>query len=107
MKAKKHKPLTSQRTGKKRKTSTRRQRTTTTVTRTKTKKKPARTPVRAKTKAKSAKKIAPKAKIIPLRQYYITVSGEKISLDNELIRKYNLKAGDPLPFSGHKIFVEK
>jgi hypothetical protein len=105
MKAKKHKPLTSQRTGKQRKPSTRRQRNTTTVTRTKTKKKPAKTQVRAKTKA--AKKIAPKAKILPLRHYYITVSGEKISLDNELIRKYNLKAGDLLPFSGHKIFLEK
>jgi hypothetical protein len=105
MKAKKHKPLTSQRTGKQRKTSTRRQRNTTTVTRTKTKKKPAKKQVRAI--PKPAKKIAPKAKIIPLRQYYITVSGEKVSLDNELIRKYNLKAGDLLPFSGHKIFVEK
>ena len=105
MKAKKHKPLTSQRTGKQRKTSTRRQRNTTTVTRTKIKKKPAKKQVRAI--PKPAKKIAPKAKIIPLRQYYITVSGEKVSLDNELIRKYNLKAGDLLPFSGHKVFVEK
>jgi len=105
MKAKKPKPLTSQRTGKQRKPSTRRQRKTTAVTRTTTKKKPAKKQVIAK--PKSAKKIAPKAKIIPLRQYYITVSGEKVPLDNELIRKYNLKAGDILPFSGHKIFVEK
>jgi hypothetical protein len=105
MKAKKHKPLTSQRTKKQLKPSTLRQRNTTTEPRTKTKKKPAKNQVRVKTKP--VKKIASKVKIIPLRQYYITVSGEKVSLDNELIRKYNLKAGDLLPFSGHKIFVEK
>jgi len=50
---------------------------------------------------------APKKTNVPPQKYYITISGKKISLENELIKKYNLRAGDFLPFSHHKVFIEK
>jgi hypothetical protein len=105
MKAKKKKPLTAPRTRAQRKTS-----------KNKTPKKPA--PVNQKDKKtalkkklrgtdKSALRKAPKkTKVLP-QKYYITISGKKISLENELVKKYNLRAGDFLPFSHHKVFIEK
>jgi hypothetical protein len=83
---------------------------------TKTPKKPA--PVNRKNKKtvlkkklrgtdKSALREAPKKTKVPPQKYYITISGKKISLENEIIKKYNLRAGDFLPFSRHKVFIEK
>jgi hypothetical protein len=105
MKAKKKKPLTVPRTRAQRKSS-----------KNKTPKKPA--PVKRQDKKpalkkklrgtdKSALKETPKKPKVPLQKYYITISGKKISLENELIKKYNLRPGDFLPFSRHKVFIEK
>jgi hypothetical protein len=105
MKAKKSKSLISRRTKVQRKVRTRKKSSTAAAAKTKTKQKPAKKQVRAI--KKPPKKPARKAMVIPMRKYYITISGEKVSLDNEIIRKYNLKAGDLLPFSGHRVFVEK
>ncbi len=71
--------------------------------------------ISAKPKAKSAsaKKQSP-IKILTIkkhspkpRKYYVTISGKKVSLDNEIIIKYNLNPGEFLPFSRYKVFVEK
>jgi deoxycytidine triphosphate deaminase len=105
MKAKKSKSLISRRTRVQRKVSTRKKSTTAAAAKTKKKQKPVKKQVRAIKKPPS--KPARKAMVIPMRKYYITISGEKVSLDNEIIKKYNLKAGDLLPFSGHRVFVEK
>jgi hypothetical protein len=105
MKAKKKKPLTKPRIRAQRK-----------ISKNKTPKKPA--PVNRKDKKTALKKKlrgtdkralqkAPKKTKVPLQKYYITISGKKISLENELIKKYNLRAGDFLPFSHHKVFIEK
>ena len=105
MKDKKKKPLTAPRTRAQHKSS-----------KNKTPKKPA--PVNRKDKKsalkknlrgtdKSALKETPKKPKVPPQKYYITISGKKISLENELIKKYNLRPGDFLPFSRHKVFIEK
>jgi ribosomal protein L18E len=41
------------------------------------------------------------------KKYYITISGKKINLDNEIIKKYNLTPGDFLPFSRYKVCTDK
>jgi hypothetical protein len=105
MKAKKHKSLTARRTKDQPRVRTRKKSTSTTASGKKTKQKTVVKKVRAI--QKPIKKPAHKGMAVELRQYYITISGEKVSLDNEIIKKYNLKAGDLLPFSGHKVFVEK
>jgi hypothetical protein len=105
MKAKKSKSLTSRRTKDQSKLRVSKKRAITAASSKKKKLKPVRKKVRAIPKQKN--KPARKAMVIPTRQYYITISGEKVSLDNEIIKKYNLKAGDLLPFSGHRVFVEK
>ncbi len=71
--------------------------------------------ISAKPKAKSTSaKKQPQVKILTIkknvpkpRKYYITISGKKVSLDNEIIIKYNLNPGEFLPFSRYKVFVEK
>jgi hypothetical protein len=105
MKAKKSKSLTTRRTKDQPNVRISKKRKSTTVAGKKTKLKPAGIKVRAIQKQKN--KPARKAMVLPLRQFYITISGKKVSLDNEIIKKYNLKAGDLLPFSGHRVFVEK
>jgi hypothetical protein len=105
MKAKKSKSLISRRTRVQTKVRTRQKHSTAAAAKTKTKQKPVKKQIRAI--KKPSNKPARKAMVIPMRKYYITISGEKVSLDNEIIRKYNLKAGDLLPFSGHRVFVEK
>jgi len=105
MKAKKNKSLTSRRTKAQPRVLISKKRISTAAVGKKTKLKPAKKKVRAIQNQKN--KPARKAMVIPLRQYYITIGGEKVSLDNEIIKKYNLKAGDLLPFSGHRVFVEK
>jgi hypothetical protein len=52
------------------------------------------------------KKSVKKAEM-PSQKFYITINGKKVSLENEIIRKYNLRAGDFLPFSKHRVFIEK
>jgi hypothetical protein len=105
MKAKKKKPLTAPRTRAQHKSS-----------KNKTPKKPApvnrkntKTALKKKLRGtdKTAPKKAPKIPKVPPQKYYITISGKKISLENELIKKYNLRPGDFLPFSRHKVFIEK
>jgi hypothetical protein len=105
MKAKKHKPLTSRRTKAQPRIRTSKKSSSTAAAGKKSKQKPAQKKVRAI--QTPIKKPARKAMVIPLRQYYITISGKKVSLDNEIIKKYNLKPGDLLPFSGHRVFIEK
>jgi hypothetical protein len=56
---------------------------------------------------KSALKETPKKSKVPTQKYYITINGKKIPLEHELIKKYNLRPGDFLPFSHHKVFIEK
>jgi hypothetical protein len=105
MKAKKSKSLTTRRPKDQPKVRISKKRNATAAAGKQTKLKPVKKKVRAIKKQKNIP--ARKAMVLPLRQYYITISGEKVSLDNEIIKKYNLKAGDLLPFSGHRVFVEK